>query len=41
MANRLMHRFFQLPFADHAAPSGDGIDQGSIATGAIEDAKVR
>ena len=27
-----MHIFFQLPLADHAAPSGEGIDHGSIAT---------
>lgn len=27
-----MHIFFQLPFADQAAPSGEGIDQGSMAT---------
>lgn len=32
MANRHMQRFFQLPLADHAAPSGAGIDHGSIAT---------
>lgn len=25
-------QIFQLPFADHAAPSGEGIDHGSIAT---------
>lgn len=32
MANKHIHMFFQLPFAAHAAPKGEGIDQGNIAT---------
>ncbi len=34
-----MPKFFQLPFADHAAPS-EGIDHGSIATHAVEDTQL-